>query len=361
MIVRDEEPLVPQFLEHARDLCDQMVVVDTGSTDRTADLFRAAGAEVFSFPWVDDFAAARNESLRHACGDWIVVLDADEFPQPGFAAELRAMMAREDVGAARILRHDEQKNGIVRKPTPLRLFRNEPGIRYRYRIHEDQSESVHAMLARTGRTLEQIRTPVRHVGYLPMSMQSRDKQARDEKLLLLALSDDSDDLYSRYKLLELYRYWERPERAVPVAEECSRLLGRGVAITPAHVAGDLVSMIALALHPSDPQARLRYLHSVEAGAGQCGHYHLALATAFEDMGAVNRAAEHFAQALAVAAGDPAATQIRTRAHMGLARLAMATGQMVAALAQADAAFALSPDDEEVKLARQVLEQFRPSR
>ena len=78
MIVRDEEQDLAECLESVADLIDEIVVVDTGSTDRTCEVARRFGSRVFDFPWVDSFAAARNESLRHATGDWIFWLDADE-------------------------------------------------------------------------------------------------------------------------------------------------------------------------------------------------------------------------------------------------------------------------------------------
>lgn len=78
MIVKDEEVFLGRCLQSVRGLVDEMVVVDTGSTDATVDLATQAGARVFHFPWGNDFAAARNESLRHCTGDWVLVLDADE-------------------------------------------------------------------------------------------------------------------------------------------------------------------------------------------------------------------------------------------------------------------------------------------
>ena len=78
-IVKNEEGNLPRWLACAKELADEMVVVDTGSTDRTAELAREAGASVYSFEWRKDFAAAKNFALRKAKGDWIVFLDADEY------------------------------------------------------------------------------------------------------------------------------------------------------------------------------------------------------------------------------------------------------------------------------------------
>jgi glycosyltransferase involved in cell wall biosynthesis len=77
MIVKNEEADLPLCLDCA-DLVNEIVIVDTGSIDRTREIAARYGARVRDFPWVDDFAAARNESIRHASGHWIFWLDADD-------------------------------------------------------------------------------------------------------------------------------------------------------------------------------------------------------------------------------------------------------------------------------------------
>src|SRR5262249_6546699 len=76
MIVKNEEHNLPDCLGSVRDLVDEVVVVDTGSNDRTKEVAAGLGAKVFDFPWCDSFAAARNESLAHASGDWAFWMDA---------------------------------------------------------------------------------------------------------------------------------------------------------------------------------------------------------------------------------------------------------------------------------------------
>ncbi|ALK08091.1 glycosyltransferase family 2 protein [Blastochloris viridis] len=353
MIVRDEEAMLPDFLGSVAGCFDQFVAVDTGSRDGTVAILRGAGAEVHDMVWPDDFAAARNESLRHATGEWVLVLDADEFPTAGFRHELRAFVERPGLGAGVILRHDEQKNGIVRTPWTLRLFRSSPDIRYRCRIHEDASDSIKAMLARRGEAIGRLSTPVRHVGYRAERMDAKDKAARDERLLRLAVADDPSDLYSRYKLLELYRFWGNAASMAPVAAECRALIERGVPLAPAHIAGDLVEMMRAALYPGEAAAGLAFLTAMAPVAGHTGHYHLAVASLLEDRGS-SAAAGHFARALELAPGDPAQTFIETRALTGLTRLALAAGDLTGAKRHAGAAFQVAPDDAEVQLAMQVL-------
>ena len=93
MIVRDEENNLPHCLESVRGLFDEIVIVDTGSIDRTKEIAREFGAKVFDFAWIDDFAAARNEVLSHATGDYAFWLDADDVVEPGQREKLVALLA----------------------------------------------------------------------------------------------------------------------------------------------------------------------------------------------------------------------------------------------------------------------------
>ncbi len=78
MIVKNEEENIGRCLASVKPVVDEMIVVDTGSTDRTIDIAKAFGAQVYDFEWTNNFAEARNFSLSKAAGDWILVLDADE-------------------------------------------------------------------------------------------------------------------------------------------------------------------------------------------------------------------------------------------------------------------------------------------
>jgi glycosyltransferase involved in cell wall biosynthesis len=78
LIAKNEAANLPACLHSAAGLVDEIIVVDTGSTDRTKEVAAGLGARVFDFAWCDSFAAARNESLHHATGDWILWLEADE-------------------------------------------------------------------------------------------------------------------------------------------------------------------------------------------------------------------------------------------------------------------------------------------
>ena len=89
MIVRDEEKNLEACLAPVADLFDEIIIVDTGSQDGTIEIARRFTPHVHHFQWCDDFSAARNESLRHATGDWIFWLDADDRVGPSQVADLR--------------------------------------------------------------------------------------------------------------------------------------------------------------------------------------------------------------------------------------------------------------------------------
>ena len=159
MIVKDEEAFLGHCLESVRGLVDEMVIVDTGSTDRTVAIAREAGARVFHAPWRDDFAAARNEALGHCRGDWILVLDADEALDALDHPKVREAAAQDAVAAFQLILRNyvlsgnasnlDQAAQVNRSPyregsayahyadtEAIRLCRNVPGLAFRGRIHE---------------------------------------------------------------------------------------------------------------------------------------------------------------------------------------------------------------------------------
>lgn len=186
MIVKDEAHCLEHCLASVRGLADEVVVVDTGSTDRTIDIARAFGATVLSHPWGDDFSSARNASLEACTGDWILVLDADEAIDPADFPVIRACMASEAHLAFHVVirtyflhancmavdqavlpnRDPKYKEGSafpfysdVRWGC-VRLFRRHDGIRFRGRIHE----MVNASVADLGGSFGQCEGVIHHFG-----------------------------------------------------------------------------------------------------------------------------------------------------------------------------------------------------
>jgi len=97
MIVKNEEQNIRRALESIKPVVDEMIVVDTGSTDRTKKIAEEMGAKVYDFAWTDSFADARNFAISKATSDWILILDADEVISPLDHEELRKMIRRDSV------------------------------------------------------------------------------------------------------------------------------------------------------------------------------------------------------------------------------------------------------------------------
>ncbi len=191
LIAKDEEQLLPGCLASVEGAVDEIVLVDTGSTDRTREIARAAGARVFEQPWREDFSAPRNEAARRATGDWILQLDADERLAPGAAAILRAAVigAVWDVGllplhnAERLgARLEDVVAGTARRGTPIllpRLLRNAGGLAWEGVIHEE----VDAWLLRRGGKAAQVEAGIVHFGHVAELSSARGKRGRNLAML----------------------------------------------------------------------------------------------------------------------------------------------------------------------------------
>ena len=136
VIVKNEEKNLPQWLSSMAQLADEMIVVDTGSEDNTKSLAHQAGAKVFDFTWVDDFAAAKNFAIEQATGDWILFLDADEYFAPetmGLVRDVirtRAKNNKVAVLLCRLINIDSDRNNrVIDTFIQARIFRRLPSIR----------------------------------------------------------------------------------------------------------------------------------------------------------------------------------------------------------------------------------------
>jgi tetratricopeptide (TPR) repeat protein len=350
MIVRDEAELLPRFLRCAHGLWDELVVVDTGSTDGTPSLLKAAGATLLSRPWDDDFAAARNHGLESASGDWVVFLDADEMVSSGFAEEARRCLDDERVGAATVRMVNQLPHGQVRDTRLLRAFRNDPAIRFTHAIHEDVSSAVTAHLRRTGRHFAHLEAPIEHLGYTLDRATARDKKKRDVEILERLLARDEGDLYSQFKRLEQARFWQDRELWARAAADAHRVLQNRLgtlATTP--YAGELLVLVADGLYPRDHVAAAHCLAEGAKHVKQCALLDVRRGELAEVSGDTAAASAHFRSALALE-GVTSNRQFATiRPRLGLARLALCSGDVAEARAQAAIALKLAPRDPEALL------------
>ena len=169
-----------------RVFADEMIVVDTGSTDATVQIARAGGAQVLHFDWVNDFSAAKNFALDAASGDWVVFTDADEYFTEESAPRVRPLIEEYDRRAkidgfiVHLVNIDMDTGALLGTTAKVqRIFRRAPHIRFVGSIHE-HVENLSGDLGR-----EMMMAPgltLYHTGYSPRII--KQKSRRDLELLL---------------------------------------------------------------------------------------------------------------------------------------------------------------------------------
>jgi len=213
MIVKDEEENLPACLGSVADLVDEIIVVDTGSSDGTCEIAERLGAKVLHFPWVDSFAAARNESLRHATGEWIFWMDADDRLDEANRVRIRLLFASlRDENAAYVMKCLCLPDAATKSATEvdhLRLFRNDARLRWRFRVHEQILPALRGLQAEV-RWSDAV---IHHTGYQDAALRGR-KLERDLRLLRLEEADDPDNPFVLFNLGSIYQEQKRTAEAL---------------------------------------------------------------------------------------------------------------------------------------------------
>ena len=136
MIVKDEEKFLPTCLESVKDHVDEIIIVDTGSTDRTVEVATKYNAKIYYHPWENSFSKARNYSLNYATCDWVLILDADEELEKEDACKLREVIKDNEVNVINLPVFYKPKGGKnLSVSSSERIFKNYQGIHYEGIVH----------------------------------------------------------------------------------------------------------------------------------------------------------------------------------------------------------------------------------
>lgn len=214
LIVKNEEKHLSTCLKSLEAICDEIVVVDTGSEDDTVPIAEAFGAKIFHYVWRKDFSAARNFAIKQASGDWIIQLDADEELFPEDQHKVREVIHQGKCAAAYLALHNRVSNSFGESEPSVhylvRLFRNRPDFYYENAIHE--------ILKTTGKVIP-VDINILHHGYNLDDACLEEKRKRNADILYRRLKDDPESVTTLFYLCMMHLGNHEYELAEPFARQ----------------------------------------------------------------------------------------------------------------------------------------------
>lgn len=186
LIVKDEENTIRKCIINSNKLVDEIIVVDTGSTDNTLKILNEdSKVRVFNFAWTNNFSEARNYAIEQCTGDYVLFLDADEYVTFGKRNELEQVMKRNQIGKIKIISKFKKDNEFYETSSFISRFFPK-NIRYQGAIHEQLNSDLPRV---------EMKLTVAHSGYL-----EKDKGFRNIPILLEEVKKNPNDAYYQYQL-----------------------------------------------------------------------------------------------------------------------------------------------------------------
>ena len=220
MMVKNEEANLKRCLPSLKGIADELIVVDTGSTDDTINVVKSAGAKVFERPWEDDFSKHRNQSISYSTGDWIFIVDADEelFLANTSPDALKVWLSKlpDDCMSAAVSLQDIQKGMQAMKFNTVRLFRK-GAVRYEGIVHN----APRIIKGRPDAVICPL-VNIKHYGYDLTPEKQAEKRARTEGLLLKRLEKDPQDVAAMFYLVQSYTAYSEFDKAIKYIELYSK-------------------------------------------------------------------------------------------------------------------------------------------
>lgn len=225
MIVKDEEAVLERCLTSVKDYVDEIIIVDTGSTDATMEIASRFTNQLYSFEWINDFSAARNESLKHARGKWILVLDADEYFEESEIRKLRGLLSTMEpephlvYNLTIVSLIGEKHNFSTHEGTVGRVFGNRLDIHYVRPIHEQPFS------ARPGIRMQSANLPVRvfHSGYVEETIRAKNKHQRNLELFKQMEAVTGLSAYDYFQLGNQYTLMQDYDKAIEYLDKAMQL------------------------------------------------------------------------------------------------------------------------------------------
>jgi glycosyltransferase involved in cell wall biosynthesis/flagellin-specific chaperone FliS len=215
--VKNEEKFLSKCLSSLKDVADEIIVVDTGSTDRTVEIARQFTDLIYFYEWDNNFANARNESMKHAKGDYILIIDADEYFDENDKFELRLYLENNEI-AGGFLKVINYAGEIGRRVDilPVMLFRIiRNGFYYTDAIHEQIDPKIFV----DKYPVKHLPATLHHLGYLSQIIAAKHKSERNLDILNDLLAKNPDDIFQRINLAAEYMVLQQPERVLELTQK----------------------------------------------------------------------------------------------------------------------------------------------
>ncbi|UNL94669.1 family 2 glycosyl transferase [Paenibacillus polymyxa] len=206
MIVKNEQEYLRRCLDSVKDKVHQIIIVDTGSTDDTVSIAKEYTSDIVQIEWTNDFSAARNESIKHAKTDYILVLDADEYLGENFNLS-EEIESGADYYFTKIYNVMSSDRGITH--LAIRIFANNKGLHYRNRLHEHLNTMEHEDKLKAG----YAKLTIFHTGYTDEMMESREKANRNLPLMLKEV-EENPTVYNLFNMGRTYMWVGEHEKAI---------------------------------------------------------------------------------------------------------------------------------------------------
>lgn len=237
LIAKNEEKYLPQLLKSVENIVDEIIIVDTGSTDKTKEIGKKFGANVFDFEWSKDFSVARNFSIDQAAGDWVMIMNPDEKIGEKDKVNLKSLLVKEPKKAYVFTTRNYFENSNVPNWNPwegeypeeeegrncwvgsdeIRLFPNHPKITFHFPVHEIISEED---CIKCGHKPEKTDIPIHHYG------SKKDKSGQEEKnnlyleLGLQKVKEEAQNPEAFFQLARQYANMGNEEKAIEWSLKC---------------------------------------------------------------------------------------------------------------------------------------------
>ena len=201
MIVKNEETFLQDCLKSVEGIVDEIVLIDTGSSDKTIKIAEENCAKVYHFDWINDFSAARNYALSKSTGDWILYLDADERLTRRSVKEIKEIIKSRDlIGVNCLINNIDEISGSPKLMKYVRLFRNSKNIKFTGRVHEQ----IESSLIENKYSIIESNIEITHLGYNVCESGLREKAERNLYPLLEEYKVNESSYYA-FQLANTYK------------------------------------------------------------------------------------------------------------------------------------------------------------